>query len=315
MDWIAGEYKPFPSHIQIQTTSACGAACQICPHPVESPKWPNGLMEDQLFNHIVAQLRGHEIEYLCPYLMADPMSDRRIFDRVKALRSALPQTTLEMSTTGLYLVPKLAARLLESPISELRISSHGISAAEYATTMPGVDFAKAMANIERFITAWSTHKPFKLSVVSLWGLWPADREREIEAFWKAKGVELSKWRVISRAEQVDLAIYGEAEPDPTPYHEGKQAPPYLCRHHRDTQWLHILSDGRVTLCCMDYRHEEILGDAREASLEEIWNGEAFEQARARIRGDAPARPNFLCDRCEYHVSRSVHEQRELEAAS
>jgi len=121
--------------------------------------------------------------------------------------------------------------------------------------------------------------------------------------------------VISRAEQVDLTVYGEAEPDPTPYHERKQAPPYLCRQHRDTQWMHILSDGRVTLCCMDYRHEEILGDVREASLEDIWNGEAFEQARARIRGDATAGPNFLCDRCEYHVSRSVHEQSALEAAS
>ena len=71
--------------------------------------------------------------------------------------------------------------------------------------------------------------------------------------------------------------------------------------------MHILSDGRVTLCCMDYRHGEILGDAREASLEEIWNGEAFEQARARIRGDAPAGPNCLFDRFEYHVSQSVYD--------
>ena len=50
-------------------------------------------------------------------------------------------------------------------------------------------------------------------------------------------------------------------------------------------------------------------------MDEIWNGEAFEQARARIRGDTPAAPSFLCERCEYHVSQSVYEQCELEAAT
>ena len=65
-----------PKRIQIQTTTACGAACQECPHPVEAPNWPNSLMDDELSSHVVDQLRSRDIEYLCPYLKADPLSDR-----------------------------------------------------------------------------------------------------------------------------------------------------------------------------------------------------------------------------------------------
>lgn len=314
MDLIPPAHALFPTRVQIQTTAACGAACQICPHPTASPLWPNGLMSDELFDHIVDELRGRPIEYLCPYLMADPMSDRKIFDRVEQLRAALPKTHIEISTTGMYLAPKIADRLVQAPISELRISSHGITAEEYAKTMPGVDFDKAMANIERFIAEWQRVKPFKLSIVCLWGLWPAEREREIEAFWGDFGVELSKWRVIGRAQQVDLTVYGDGSADPTPYRDGRHEPPYLCRHRRDTEWLHILSDGRVTLCCMDYGQEEILGNVRENSLVDIWNGEAFRRVRAQVRGSASVDPNFLCDRCEYHVSESVYERCEKEPA-
>ena len=43
----------FPTHVQIQTTTGCGAACSICPHPVESPAWANGRMSDELFDRII----------------------------------------------------------------------------------------------------------------------------------------------------------------------------------------------------------------------------------------------------------------------
>lgn len=301
----------FPRRVQIQTTVACGADCTICPHPQLSHAWSNGAMHDELFERIVTQLRGREVEYVAPYLMADPLSDRKIFDRVRALRAALPEATIEISTTGKHLLPKLADRLLETPLSELRISSHGITAAEYARTMPGVDFDKAFANIRRFIERWRASQPFKLSIVCLWGLWPEQREREIEAFWGELGVELSKWRVVSRADQVDLTVFGRGSDDPTLYAEQKGNPPYLCRHHRDTEWLHILSDGRVTLCCMDYGQELILGNVRERSLEQIWAGERFAQIRTTIRGERPMPRGMLCGRCEWHVSRDSFETQNL----
>jgi MoaA/NifB/PqqE/SkfB family radical SAM enzyme len=294
--------------VQIQTTTACGAACTMCPHPEEAPHWSNGLMDDGLFERIVCELSRYEIEYVAPYLMADPLSDRKIFDRVRRLRRALPDTTIEISTTGKYLLPALANRLLETPLTELRISSHGISAAEYARTMPGVDFDRAMANIRRFVERYHRTRPYQLYIVSMWGLWPREREAEIETFWADLGVEVVKWRVISRASQVDLSAFSDGSPDPTLWSQGRREPPWRCRHGRDTEWLHILSDGRVTLCCMDYRQSVIVGDLREQSVEEVFNGEPLRRIRDRIRGDAPMDPDFICRRCEWHVSERVYRE-------
>lgn len=304
---MIGKNPYFPTHLQVQTTAACGAACSICPHPVESPNWSNGLMSEALFDRIVDQLAARDVQYISPYLMADPLSDKSIFDRIAKLRRALPEAHIEVSTTGKYLAPRLADRLLETSLSELRISSHGITADEYARTMPGVDFDKAMLNIRRFIERWKERRPYPLSVVSLWGLWSAEREAQIEAYWEGLGVELSKWRVNSRAKQVDLTVLDEASPDPTPYRNARREPPYRCRFNRDTEWMHILSDGRVTLCCMDYGQEVVLGDAGTHSLEAIWTGQAYRRARRAVRGDDSTPSGFICSRCEWSVSESVHE--------
>ena len=306
----------FPPHVQIQTTTACGAACSICPHPVESPKWSNGVMSDALFARIVEELRGRPVTWLCPYLMADPLSDRKIFDRIRALRHALPPTHIEVSTTGLYLIPRVAEKLLEAPLSELRISSHGITAAEWARTMPGVNYDKAWPNVMRFIERWRKSRPYKLSIVTLWGLWTKKRESQIAAFWSNLGVEMVHWEVIARAGEVDLTVFGEPDEHRGPRSPDKKEPPYICRFRRDTEWMHILSDGRVTLCCMDYKHEAILGNITQTSLEEIWHGEAYRHVREQVQGTVVTDENFICNRCEWHVSRSACEGPEpLESAS
>ncbi|HVD91108.1 MAG TPA: SPASM domain-containing protein, partial [Vicinamibacterales bacterium] len=38
-------------------------------------------------------------------------------------------------------------------------------------------------------------------------------------------------------------------------------------------------DGRVSLCCADFDGRTILGDVNGASIEEIWNGEPYREAR------------------------------------
>jgi hypothetical protein len=292
--------RPFPTHVQIQCSTACGAACSICPHPIESPRWPRGAMSDELFAGIVDQLRGRDVEYLTPYLMADSMSDRAIFDRIATLREALPATWIELSTTGLYLAGRLADRLIAAPLSELRISSHGITRAEWARTMPGLDYDRAWSNLEAFIERWRAERPYRLRIVTLTGLWPAHREAEIKDFWAQRDVEVIQWEVITRADQVDLTVFGGDGPAPG-VDTRLVAPPYRCDFDRDTRWLHILNDGRVTLCCMDYKREAIIGDLNTMSIEQLWQGEAFSDMRARLRGDVEP-PIAICERCEWHVS-------------
>jgi radical SAM protein with 4Fe4S-binding SPASM domain len=48
----------------------------------------------------------------------------------------------------------------------------------------------------------------------------------------------------------------------------------------------INSDGRVSLCFLDWRHDTILGDLRNTSIKDIWNGAKLETIRkTHLRGE------------------------------
>ena len=62
--------------------------------------------------------------------------------------------------------------------------------------------------------------------------------------------------------------------------------------------IHILFDGVVVLCCMDWRREVVLGNVKDKSIEEIWNSPYYLEVEDWIRGKSNPPPNFLCLRCE-----------------
>jgi MoaA/NifB/PqqE/SkfB family radical SAM enzyme len=294
----------FPRILQIQTTTACGAKCVMCPHSTTSGSWPNGPIDEFLFRDIVRQCRGHDVKRICPYLMADPLCDPRIFDRIAYVHDVLPDVEIEISTTAQTLGPSRHERLLAAPLAELRISSHGISAEDYATLMPGVSYPTAWPNLIAFIENWRATQPYAICIISLYGLLPPDRERAIADFWQEQGIRLERWRVTSRGNQIDLNQFDTA-PDPTDWPRARREPPYVCRFARDREWMHILSDGRVTLCCMDYEQQVILGDLSRESMETIWTGPRYQAIRRGIADGDSDTGNPLCGQCEWYVSESV----------
>jgi MoaA/NifB/PqqE/SkfB family radical SAM enzyme len=147
-----------------------------------------------------------------------------------------------------------------------------------------------------------------LCIVSLFGLLPPEREQAVAEYWQTQGIRLDRWRVTSRGAQIDLNEF-HAAPDPTDWPRARREPPFACRFARDTEWMHILSDGRVTLCCMDYHQQVIAGDLRHQTIQEVWTGPEFARIRQRITGQVPSPNEFLCKRCEWYVSRSVLESK------
>lgn len=56
-------------------------------------------------------------------------------------------------------------------------------------------------------------------------------------------------------------------------------------------------NGNVCICCMDWKHEQVMGNVNEDSVKAIWMGERFEAARAMLSAkDRSMAPCFRCDR-------------------
>jgi MoaA/NifB/PqqE/SkfB family radical SAM enzyme len=65
----------------------------------------------------------------------------------------------------------------------------------------------------------------------------------------------------------------------------------------------ICSDGTVTPCPQDFWASLNMGNAREHTLREIWNGAAYRELRRSYRGDDALRP--ICAKCDRLYRKTV----------
>ena len=70
-----------------------------------------------------------------------------------------------------------------------------------------------------------------------------------------------------------------------------------CEQNRPLERMHILYDGKVTLCCMDWRRQHVLGDLTRQSIDEVWRSRAYARIRKEIYA-APHAKGLLCDKCK-----------------
>lgn len=61
--------------------------------------------------------------------------------------------------------------------------------------------------------------------------------------------------------------------------------------------MYISYNGKAVICCQDYKQEEIMGDASESSLLEIWCNEKCASLRTQLLG--LNRAGFICERCDF----------------
>ncbi len=303
----------FPTHIQIQTSSFCGSRCSVCPHSRVSTLKPQGLMDENLFKKIIDECSQYSPERIIPYLMADPMTDQHIFERISYIRQKVPTTCIEISTTANKIEPKIIDKLLRSPISELRISSFGITKESYKKFMPGVNHSESIRNITIFIDEYNKRgRPFEVFIINIGNLLPYKERRLLVRFCAENDINLIEWNVFSRAENVNVSsLYNSWGSRILEYISWNRLKKLSlrkilvhktgCKLQRDTHWLHILFNGDVCLCCMDWKNEVILGNITRSSIKKVWDNEKFKNIRKMISSRSDTLPNFLCKRCEEFV--------------
>ncbi|MBF0155754.1 MAG: SPASM domain-containing protein [Magnetococcales bacterium] len=57
-------------------------------------------------------------------------------------------------------------------------------------------------------------------------------------------------------------------------------------------------DGSVSACCLDFRHQALIGDVRHQTIAEIWNGEPLAKLRGLI-AEGRSRETAICGQCQF----------------
>lgn len=285
---VERECLPFFTKLQIQTATHCNAACTTCPHPEITHSLSSGLMDLEVYERILEQLPGRGVERISPFLMNEPLVDKRLPALVRRSREVVPEAEVTIISNGQLLDARRAIELAEAGLGEVTVSVNGFGAEAYGAVMRGLDFDRVTRNLEDLgrLAARGALGALRVRVTAL--ELPGAAEGAA-AFSDRVGLPVFLRPVTNRAGAVDAeALRGGSC--------GIEEAPTVCQ--RPFVKGYILFDGRMVLCNSDWWREEIIGDVRERSLEDLWmDARLMAIRRHHVEGRLPA--DSPCSRCDY----------------
>lgn len=258
-------------------------------------------MEESIFHLIIQQLKEFDspINVVHLFGLGEPMLNSSLPDFVQELKETGVAKEVAVTSNGSKLDENLSKRLVDAGLDRLSISLNGIEDKHFEDNVGRkISFSEMYRQIQYFYSIrQGCHLHIKIN---------GECFTEEEQF---KFIELFKgccdtlnidhvvnvWSGITVKENnrhVTMYEMGrgglKAEDD-----EG-----YICPQMFYELMIH--SDGSVSPCCVDYNYKnENLGNVREHTLKEIWNGKEW----FKLRFDALNRKYSyeICKTCTYPV--------------
>lgn len=274
--------KNFPQQVMIQTISSCNGLCNFCPYS----KFKNseqGIMSEGLYRKIIDECSRYNVSTIFLYLMNEPLLDKYFIKRAKYAKEKNPNAQIIVYSNGSILTKK---KIEESiPFVDLfAINIYGVSKEYYESNM-GLNFDRTLKNLEYLSGILGSYSK-KLCVISLLREEDAtiSNIKKIKSFWKKKRINVQIRLATDRAQNIK-----EVCPKKKILSSGCWFDPFLKK-------IHILYNGKVILCCMDWGKEIILGDVKTKNIYDIWNSKKYQRIRNEIYSNKRGK-EFLCIRC------------------
>ena len=251
----------------------------------------------------------------------EPLLHPQVFDFIRALKAA--GFRVHMFTNGILLDERIAAKIVESPLDDLRVSIWAMDSQEYATLHPGTNPSHRERKIEGLYRVLrlrralgkalpSVHLHALLNRVNLTGI--AERVRTasdsgcdslVFGYYRHFGREYEHLCLLPEdAPKLDEAL-AQARDALRASRIGENVDEYRTLLSLGSEtwrrlpcysgWLqaNIMADGKVYPCS---HCDMVVGDLNSQSFAEIWNGERFREFRRRV--SRPGGAAVFGDRCE-----------------
>lgn len=245
------KHMEFPKTVAIETTNRCNANCSFCPN--NSLARNRHTMSDKLFRKIIDDCLEFNPKYIEPFLNGEPLMDPAIFDRISYIKENLKKTKIKLYTNGNLLTPYKTDKLALVGVDELFVSINSLNCTKYYEVM-GLDLRKTLSNMDYLIKKSESAAPkivFRMTRTDDTSLYEQDRFIQ---YCNDMGVQ---------SYIVGLFNYKGS------VHSDLPIPNFPCEH---IERVDILSNGNVTLCCMDQEGEYSWGNVKNSSILEIFNG-------------------------------------------
>lgn len=283
-------HSNFPRYFEIQTASYCNGGCSICPYTDTAPRLPAGFMSMPLFKKIIDQIAAENnwgIKII-PYMNNEPFLDPQIFERLKYINKQCPNCDIEISTNLSRFDKEAQKKLSEVDIKDLRLSIFGFTKKSYESVMRNLKWQTAKRHLDLLVNNRDLRS--HIGQVSLVMVdYPGMTKRDIQLasrYCRKHFIKFEFWGFLDRGNNV------------AKYKNNVFKNKVMgCEQNRVLDRMHILFDGRVILCCMDWRQQYILGNLSRQTINLVWNSKKFQDIRKTIYGGTSDK-SLICKRCK-----------------
>jgi radical SAM protein with 4Fe4S-binding SPASM domain len=299
-----------PLSLLIDPANACNFRCKFCPtaYPglLTSVSRPKGLMEYELFCRIIDGLAEfpQKVRKLHLYKDGEPFLNKRLPDMIAYAKAHDAASSIETTTNGSLLAAETIHRILDAGLDRIRISIEHVHSEGYRSiTGCYDDYSTIVNNVTRLFTEKAKRSSTLQVHVKLVDIGFTDEEKAKffndfgdiadEAFidevmgWSDSGrFDFTLGRIPEVGMTRSTPIKTERVVCPQPFYT-----------------LAVNFNGVVSVCCVDWTMNTVVGDCRTQSLRTIWNGPGLKQFRLmHLRGQREM--NQACRNCQYVLGMS-----------
>ena len=281
----------FPNDIQIEMTNNCNLNCKMCPRATMSREV--GYLSFDILKKVIEEIKikapNGKLKRLQMFKTGEPLvhPDFPVF--VKFAKEANIADEICTVSNGVSLTEEKAKDLLNSGIDKITFSIDAAKKDTYKEVKGADELEKVENNVRRFINLKKQaglEKPFIIIKMIKMDI----NKDEVEIFKKKWGDAGANQVRIDRFFTWNDSIKDMSSGD-EPKIEDRHAclnPWRLCV----VDW-----DGSFVICPLDYSAKVIMGNIKNQSIKEVWNGDEYKKIRLmHINNEFGNFP--LCKNCE-----------------
>ena len=285
LDILSGEAavtKLLHPEVRYEVTDHCNASCVMCPRDKHEFGREHGIMNQARYEKSIDEVVALGARSVVLTGFGEPMLDKHLEDKIAyASRHGLSTYFI---TNGSAMTPRRARKLMESGLSEMRVSFYGMRPETYNAVMQGLDFERTRKGILEFLRIRDeigAHTRVQMSYLEL-DLNKGD-EQAFREFWEPKVNAIEIWKPHNFGDGRD-------------YRHRDIAQKTTCGRPENGA-LQIQWNGEVIPCCYDYNNQIILGNAFETPVLDVLNGEKYRMLRYAHRMKEFSLFPY-CDQCD-----------------
>ena len=242
--------------LRLESTNHCNFACTFCPHPTMTRE--KGFMDEEMVYKMLTEAGQMGFKMLDLRNFGEPLMDKRLPDFANYARQS-GFTKIYIHTNGHPLTKARLDAWGEAGITDVNLSLS--PKGEFAQTRPGIPVEKFFANIEKLVD----DKPEHMNILSVdyirTGMSTPEQEKEFVDWLITLGIP----------KRIEIELHNWAV--------GEKSINLLC--HRLWSSVTVLWNGLVSLCCLDYEGDYILGDLNRENLKQIVNNKLYIEIRSK----------------------------------